>query len=192
MGQSRRSDRPPPTTRQHKRRNITFRVTDAIYDQLCFAADWAGRSLSEEIESRLEGSFLPGALLDRVAAGELELVITRDRKTQPTGVLLAKLPGDDITTISVALTAALTTLNDGFTSRPTFLKKTRPRSILGRSLEQTLEKLRLALAALPGTPEYERLHPAADAPPAIADPPPSEDLITPLTLPPWRQRRTKR
>src|SRR5215469_3042044 len=83
MGQSRRSDRPPPTTRQHKRRNITFRVTDPIYDQLCFAADWAGRSLSEEIESRLEGSFLPGALLDRVAAGELELVVTRDRKTQP-------------------------------------------------------------------------------------------------------------
>ena len=51
--------RPAIKPSERKRNNLTFRVRDALKDELRFAAMEAGRSLSEEVEHRLEQSFKP-------------------------------------------------------------------------------------------------------------------------------------
>lgn len=50
---------------ERKRNNLTFRTRDRLYERLEQAAAASGRSVSEEIEHRLEHSFLEGrSLLD--------------------------------------------------------------------------------------------------------------------------------
>jgi len=49
--------RPPKPEAEKKRRNFTFRSTDAMHDALAEAAAEKGRSISEEIEWRLGQSF---------------------------------------------------------------------------------------------------------------------------------------
>jgi len=49
--------RPPIDAEQRKSFNITFRARQALRERLIKAAELAGRSMSEEIEHRLEMSF---------------------------------------------------------------------------------------------------------------------------------------
>lgn len=63
--------RPPLATPEKKRRNFTFRGTDELHERLSEAAAKSGRSISEEIERRLDQSFQQDALqasLDAQAA----------------------------------------------------------------------------------------------------------------------------
>ena len=55
---ARRRGRPPIEPSQRKRNNVTVRVRDETKGQLAAAAVLNGRSLSEEIEARIEESFL--------------------------------------------------------------------------------------------------------------------------------------
>jgi hypothetical protein len=52
-----RRGRPPVADAERKRRNFTFRSTDAMQRQLQTAAESSGRSVSEEIEHRVGRSF---------------------------------------------------------------------------------------------------------------------------------------
>jgi uncharacterized protein (DUF1778 family) len=65
-----RKGRPPKAVEDRKRRHLTFRVTDRVRDLLAAAANAAGRSISEEIEHRLERSFVFDALERRLEASE--------------------------------------------------------------------------------------------------------------------------
>lgn len=56
-----RMGRPPKAPEKGRRQNYTFRMSDADRDKVVAAADAAGRSVSEEIERRIEDSF-SGAL----------------------------------------------------------------------------------------------------------------------------------
>src|SRR5712692_9935443 len=53
----RRKGRPPVPPEARRSRNFTFRSREALHQQLGAAAKIAGRSISEEIEFRLERSF---------------------------------------------------------------------------------------------------------------------------------------
>src|SRR6266849_1228330 len=53
----RRKGRPPVPPEARRSRNFTFRSREALHQQLGAAAKIAGRSISEEIEFRLEWSF---------------------------------------------------------------------------------------------------------------------------------------
>ena len=55
---ARRRGRPPIEPSQRKRNNVTVRVRDETKSQLAVAAALNGRSLSEEIEARIQESFL--------------------------------------------------------------------------------------------------------------------------------------
>ena len=58
------------------RRNVTFRVKDETYEQITTAAAAAGRSISEEIEARIDGSFSEPDLQNRLGSIEnLRLVL---------------------------------------------------------------------------------------------------------------------
>lgn len=52
-----RMGRPPKAPEKGRRQNYTFRMSDADRDKVVAAADAAGRSVSEEIERRIEDSF---------------------------------------------------------------------------------------------------------------------------------------
>lgn len=56
---AKRIGRPPLLAEQRKSRNLTFRTRNGMRERLEAAAHKAGRSISEEIESRLEMSFEP-------------------------------------------------------------------------------------------------------------------------------------
>jgi hypothetical protein len=62
--------RPSKPAASRKRNNLTFRVTDDLHRKLSNAALHAGRSISEEVETRLERSF---AIHDHLAAVRQEL-----------------------------------------------------------------------------------------------------------------------
>jgi hypothetical protein len=72
----------PTKGEEAKRRIITMRVTNAAYDRIAAAAEASGRSVSQEIESRLELSFqeeriMGGgstALLAKLIAGTIGLI----------------------------------------------------------------------------------------------------------------------
>lgn len=52
-----RMGRPPKAPEKGRRQNYTFRLSDQVRDQLIDAASESGRSMSEEIEWRIEESF---------------------------------------------------------------------------------------------------------------------------------------
>ena len=56
-GEKRRRGRPPKRPGASKRSHLTFRLTDALKARLSTASRQSNRSISEEIESRLERSF---------------------------------------------------------------------------------------------------------------------------------------
>jgi predicted HicB family RNase H-like nuclease len=49
--------RPPLSAEQKKDRNLTFRTRNGLREKLAAAAEAHGRSISEEIEHRLNESF---------------------------------------------------------------------------------------------------------------------------------------
>jgi hypothetical protein len=63
-----RRGRPRLPKTEVRRRNLTFRVRDALRDQLHDKALASGHSISEEIERRVERSFLPEQTFDEVLA----------------------------------------------------------------------------------------------------------------------------
>lgn len=52
-----RTGRPPKAPEKGRRQNYTFRMSDQTRDRIIEAAAQAGRSMSEEIEARVEASF---------------------------------------------------------------------------------------------------------------------------------------
>ena len=61
--------RPPKAEGERKGRNLTFRVRENLRARLQQAADVSGRSISEEIESRVEATFRSQDALVRELAG---------------------------------------------------------------------------------------------------------------------------
>jgi hypothetical protein len=59
-----RKGRPPKYAGEGKRQNFSFRIRDKVREQLIAAVQETGRSLSEEIEHRLERSFEENDRLD--------------------------------------------------------------------------------------------------------------------------------
>ena len=57
MAKRKRMGRPPKPAKERRRSHFTFRTTDALREQLRAAAAVEGRSISEEIEWRLQQSF---------------------------------------------------------------------------------------------------------------------------------------
>jgi phage protein D len=57
MAEPKKRGRPPKRPGAGSRRNYAFRMTDATRDQVVAAADKNGRSMSEELEARIEASF---------------------------------------------------------------------------------------------------------------------------------------
>ena len=57
MAKRKRIGRPPKPAQERKSVNFTFRSRGEMREQLSRAAEVAGRSISEEIEKRLEQSF---------------------------------------------------------------------------------------------------------------------------------------
>ena len=57
MIRKRKPGRPPLPKAERKSRNLTFRARGNLYNDLQFAAEHTGRSISEEIETRLITSF---------------------------------------------------------------------------------------------------------------------------------------
>ncbi len=57
MMETKRRGRPPISPERRKRNNVTLRVRDDLKRQLKAAAQANGRSLSEEMEFRLEQAF---------------------------------------------------------------------------------------------------------------------------------------
>lgn len=51
------SGRPPKAPEKGRRRNYAFRMSDDVRDRVVAAAEQAGRSMSEEVERRIEDSF---------------------------------------------------------------------------------------------------------------------------------------
>jgi hypothetical protein len=72
-----KAGRPPLPPKHRKVRNVTFRSRDDLYGELQAAAAKSGRSLSEEIERRLEKSFSSSDPLLSALAGEEAGVILR-------------------------------------------------------------------------------------------------------------------
>ncbi|MEQ9642504.1 MAG: hypothetical protein RIM84_20925 [Alphaproteobacteria bacterium] len=70
--------RPPLNPAERRRNNVTIRMRDALKDQLQADANANGRSLSEEIEVRLEASF--GAD-DTAVGGAIEIIARVMRET---------------------------------------------------------------------------------------------------------------
>ena len=66
-----------------KNKNLTFRVRDHMHEQLARAAAARSRSISEEIEDRLEASFISEVHMDEVAQEMhgLRKAIREDRLT---------------------------------------------------------------------------------------------------------------
>lgn len=60
----------PPRRKERLSKNRTFRIRQTLDDQLVAAADASRRSVSEEIEFRLEQTFAMGAAVTRGAAFE--------------------------------------------------------------------------------------------------------------------------
>ena len=56
-GEKRGRGRPPKAPEKGKRQNYTFRLHDSTRERLLATADAANRTLSEEIEYRVEKSF---------------------------------------------------------------------------------------------------------------------------------------
>jgi hypothetical protein len=76
-GRKKKAGRPPLPPTHRKARNLTFRSRDDLYEELQAAAAKSGRSLSEEIERRLEKSFSSSDPLLSVLAGKEAGVILR-------------------------------------------------------------------------------------------------------------------
>lgn len=57
MAKRKQVGRPPKPPEERRRSHFTFRTTDKLREQLRNAAAVSGRSISEEIEQRLEQSF---------------------------------------------------------------------------------------------------------------------------------------
>ena len=62
--------RPPKIAAERKRLNRTFRINDIVNERLVDAAKLNQRSVSEEIEARLEYSFLENDLVLAMSGGE--------------------------------------------------------------------------------------------------------------------------
>ena len=60
MAKRKRIGRPPKPPKNRKSVNFTFRSREEMREQLRVAADRSGRSISEEIEYRLNQSFQKG------------------------------------------------------------------------------------------------------------------------------------
>jgi hypothetical protein len=69
--------RPQIAPQERKVRNVTFRSRNDLYEALQAAAAKTGRSLSEEIERRLEGSFQASDPIITALAGKEASVILR-------------------------------------------------------------------------------------------------------------------
>lgn len=74
----RKRGRPALQPDQRKRNNVTLRLRDSTKAQLQHCAQAEGRSLSEEIESRLEGSFQTERSTYEEFGGELQYILCRN------------------------------------------------------------------------------------------------------------------
>lgn len=63
-----RMGRPPKAPEKGRRQNYTFRMSDSTRDQVISAAEQSGRSISEEIERRVEESLLQRNIIDHLSA----------------------------------------------------------------------------------------------------------------------------
>src|SRR4051812_7138361 len=73
--QPKRRGRPPKYAGEGKRQNFSFRIRSSVRNQLIGAVAESGRSLSEEIEYRLEQSFELPKLMDAMAEKAVRKVI---------------------------------------------------------------------------------------------------------------------
>ena len=72
MAKAKRIGRPPKPVKQRKSVNFTFRSRGEMREQLGRADEVSGRSISEEIERRLEASFHEERMARAVAKAILE------------------------------------------------------------------------------------------------------------------------
>jgi hypothetical protein len=75
MAKRKRIGRPPKPPKNRKSVNFTFRSREEMREQLRVAADRSGRSISEEIEYRLNQSFLKELILEAAAKEAVRAVL---------------------------------------------------------------------------------------------------------------------
>lgn len=76
-----RMGRPPKAPEKGRRQNYTFRMSDSTRDQIIDAASKSGRSVSEEIERRVETSFKSSqtdAFVSAMLGGSMVATIAKD------------------------------------------------------------------------------------------------------------------
>jgi Arc-like DNA binding domain len=75
MAKRKRIGRPPKPPNNRKSVNFTFRSREEMREQLRVAADRSGRSISEEIEYRLNQSFQKELILEAAAKEAVRAVL---------------------------------------------------------------------------------------------------------------------
>ena len=147
----RKPGRPRLPPEELKRGNATFRLRDALADQLVAAAQSTGRSFSAEITHRLERSFdlensQPSMSINRATADAIaDGLINVSVRGAKTGHHTSPLSGEDISGLRSALETAIATLNSEW-----FVRRPRPDTPQARALETARYQIRTALSVTEG------------------------------------------